>query len=319
MADVFTGATSAASTGQMSNQVLTAYQRSAFFALREGVIFDQFAKVKPGNVTSPGNPVSFLFWSDMSQATTALTETVDVDAVALSDSQVTVTPAEYGNAVLLTIRLQTDDFLIGFDADVANLLNFNLVDTIDVLARAAIDGGTNVTFGDSATTVTSVVAADDLTVAFVRQARTKLRKASVMPWDGSSYAGILHPDVAYDLKTETGDGSWLSASQYNESGVSGIWNDEIGTFAGIRFIESPRAKLEADAASGSVDAYTSYFFGQEFLAKAESIPPHMVLGPVTDKLRRFQPLGWHAYVGWDTLREAALQRYVTSSTIGSNT
>jgi len=318
MADVFTGATSAASTGQLSNQVLTAYQRSAFFALREGVVFDQFAKVKPGNVTSPGNPVSFLFWSDMSQATTALTETVDVDAVALSDSLVTVTPAEYGNAVLLTIRIQTDDFLIGFDADVANLLNYNLVDTIDTLARTAADGGTNVYFADGATTVTSVVAADDLTVAYVRQQRAALRKASVMPWDGQSYAGIIHPDVAYDLKGETGDGSWSNTAVYNEEGKR-IWNDEIGTFANIRFMESPRALLTADGASGTVDAYTTYFFGQEFLAKAESIPPHMVLGPVTDKLRRFQPLGWHAYVGWDTLREAALRRVVSASTIGSNT
>ena len=316
MADVFTGATSAASTGQMSNQVLTAYQRSAFFALREGVVFDQFAKVKPGNVTSPGNPVKFLFWSDMSQATTALTETVDVDAVSLSDSLVTVTPAEYGNAVLLTIRLQTDDFLVGFDADVANLLNFNLVDTIDVLARTAADGGTNVTYSGTVTSATYVLSSDDITVALVRQQRAALRKASVMPWDGSSYAGIIHPDVAYDLKSETGDGSWVGSAMYSE--VSRIWNDEIGTFAGIRFLESPRAKLEADGASSTVDAYTSYFFGQEFLAKAESIPPHMVLGPVTDKLRRFQPLGWHAYVGWDTLREAALRRVVSSSTIGSN-
>ena len=226
MADVFTGGSSAAGTGQLTNQVLTAYQRSAFFALREGVVFDQFAKVKPGNVTSPGTPVSFLFWSDMSVATTALTETVDVDAVSLSDSLVTVTPAEYGNAVLLTIRIQTDDFLVGFDADVANLLNYNLVDTIDTLARTAADGGTNVYFSDGATTATSIVAANDLTVAYVRTQRAALRTASVMPWDGTSYAGIIHPDVAYDLKGETGDGTWSDAAIYNEGG-SRIWNDEI--------------------------------------------------------------------------------------------
>ena len=318
MADVFTGATSAAGSGQLSNQVLTAYQRSAFFALREGVVFDQFARVKPGDLTSPGNPVKFLFWSDMSQATTALTETVDVDAVSLSDSLVTVTPYEYGNAVLLTIRIQTDDFLIGFDADVANLLNYNLVDTIDVLARTAVDGGTNVTWSGTTTGESSIGAADDLTVALVRQSRTKLRKASVMPWDGTNYAGIIHPDVAYDLKSETGDGSWVGTAMRNEEGAR-IWNDEIGTFANIRFMESPRAKLNADGGTGTVDTYTTYFFGQEFLAKAESIPPHMVLGPVTDKLRRFQPLGWHAYVGWDTLREAALERVISASTIGANT
>jgi N4-gp56 family major capsid protein len=316
MADVFTGATTAASTGQLSNQVLTAYQRSAFFALRSQVVFDQFAKVKPGDLTSPGNPVSFLFWSDMSLATTALTETVDVDAVALSDSQVTVTPAEYGDAVLLTIRIRTDDFLIGFDSDVANLINYGMVNTIDRLARTAIDAGGTEVIHPGATAEVDLIASDDLTVALVRQQRAKLTGASVMPWDGTSYAAVIHPDVAYDLKSETGDGSWTAAAQY--SGVERIWNDEIGTYAGLRFIESERAKISDGGGSGTVDSYTTYFFGQEFLAKAESIPAHIVLGPVTDKLMRFQPLGWHTYSGWGVLRSAALRRVLTASTIGAN-
>jgi len=317
MADIFTTSSTAGGTGRIGDdQVLTAYQRSAFFALRENVIFDQFAKVKPGNLTSPGNPVSFLFWTDMSVATTALTETVDVDAVGLADSQVTVTPAEYGNAVLLTIRIQTDDFLIGFDADVANLLNFNMVDTIDRLARNAADAGGNEVIHDDATAETDLVAGDGMDVNHVRTQRAALRKASVMPWDGTSYAGIIHPDVAFDLKSVTGDGAWTAAAQYSDA--SRIWNDEIGTYAGIRFVESPRAKVSDGGGSGTVDSYTTYFFGQEFLAKAESIPPHMVLGPVTDKLRRFQPLGWHTYVGYGALRTAALRRVLTASSIGAN-
>jgi len=316
MADVFTGASSAAGSGQLSNQVLTAYQRSAFFALRSQTVFDQFAKVKPGNLTSPGNPVSFLFWSDMALATTALTETVDIDAVGLSDSQVVVTPAEYGDAVLLTIRIREDDFLIGFDSDVANLLNYGMVNTIDRLARTAVDAGGTEVIHPGATAEVDIIAADVLTVALVRQQRATLTKASVMPWDGTSYAGVINPDVAYDLKAETGDGSWTAAAQY--SGVERIWNNELGTYAGIRFIESERTKISDGGGSGTVDSYTTYFFGQEFLAKAESIPPHMVLGPVSDKLRRFQPLGWTFYAGWAVLRSAALQRVLTASSIGAN-
>lgn len=316
MADIFTGATSAAGSGQLTNQVLTAYQRSAFFALREGVVFDQFATVKPGDLTSPGNPVSFLFWNDMTAATTPLSETVDVDAVGLGDSQVTVTPAEYGNAVLLTLRLRTDDFLIGFDSDVSNLLNYNLVDTIDDLARAAADAAGTEVIIPSAASEADIQAVDDLTVASVRTQRAALRSASVMTWDGTSYASVIHPDVAYDLKAETGDGSWVGTSQYSDA--SRIWNDEIGTFANVRFMETPRATVTDGGGTGTVDSYTTYFFGKEFLAKAESIPPHMVLGPVTDKLQRFQPLGWHAYLGYNGFRSAALRRVLSASTIGAN-
>lgn len=316
MADIFTGATSAAGTGQLTNQVLTAYQRSATFALRAGLIFDPLATVKPGDLTSPGNPVKFPFWADMSAATVPLSETVDVDAVALGDSLVTVTPYEYGNAVLLTLRLRTDDFLIGFDSDVSNLLNWNLVDTIDTLARAGANASGVQVIHPGATAEVDIVGSDDITVALVRQQRARLRADSVMTWDGNSYGAIIHPDVAYDLKTETGDGSWVAAAQYSDA--VRVWNDEIGTFAGIRFVESERANINANGGSSAVDTYTTYFFGQEFLAKAESIPPHMVLGPVTDKLQRFQPLGWHAYLGYGEFRNKASRRVITASTIGAN-
>lgn len=216
----------------------------------------------------------------------------------------------------MTIRIRTDDFLIGFDADVANLLSFNMVNTIDRLARTAIDAGGTEVIIPSAATEADIQAADDITVAAVRTARANLASDSVMPFYGNSYGAIIHPDVAFDLKSETGDGAWAATAQYSDA--SRIWNDEIGTFGGVRFIESERAKINDGGGTGTVDSYTTYFFGQEFLAKAESIAPHMVLGPVTDKLRRFQPLGWHTYAGWSVLRTLAVRRLLSSSTIGAN-
>ncbi len=320
MADAILGSTSGGSgITKLSNQILTAYQQTAFFALREGLVFDQFASVKPGNMTSPGDVVSFLLWSDMSVASTSLDEGVDVASRTLSDSTVTVTPNEYGDAVILTLRLRADDFLIGFDSNVANLLNFGMVNTIDFLAEAAITGGTNVRYGglsESHTAADDIDATGILAVVRIREARAQLRGDSSLPWDGSNYGSVIHPDAAFDVKEESGDAGWATTATYSDA--TRVWNDEIGLFANVRFIESPRALLTADGASGNVDAYTTYFFGQQFLAKAETIPPHMVLGPVTDKLRRFQPLGWHFYAGWDTFREASLRRIVSASSIGSN-
>jgi len=317
MADVFTRSSSG--TGSLTtNQVFTAFQRVAFFALREAPVFDQFAKVKPGNLTSPGDVVSFLFWDEMTAATTALNEVTDVDAVALGDSTVTVTPQEHGNAVLLTIKIRTDDMLIGFDADVANLLAFNMVDSLEKIVVVAIDGGsaTNIEFvGD--TTASGVLATDIMTATIVRKKRAQLRGASVLPWDNSKYAAVLNPDVLFDLKQETGENAWIGPAVRQEGGQR-VWNDEIGTFAGFRFMETERTTLHADGASSTTDEYHSYFFGREFLAKAESIAPHLVMGPVTDKLRRFQPLGWYFYSGWDTFREAALRQVRSASSIGAN-
>ena len=226
----------------------------------------------------------------------------------------TVTPQEYGNAIQLTRRIQTDDFLIGFDADVAELLAYNMVDTIDQLAQAVVDAGgteTTIAANEGATTAGNV-----LTVAAIRGRRAALAKGSVRKWAGNKYGAIVEPDVTVDIKAESGDGAWSDTSAYSKP--ENIWNDEIGSFAGFRFIESPRATINTNGGSGNVDTYTSYFFGQEFLAKAESIAPMMTLSPVTDRLRRFQPLAWSTYAGWAILRSAALFRVISSSSNGDN-
>lgn len=309
MSDSFTGSSA------LTNQIKTAYDRVALMALRADPVFAQFATVKPGSVTNPGTPVTFTIWSDLSQATTALTETVDVDAVALSDSQVSITPAEYGNAILLTVRAQADTFVAGFNEDAANIVAYNMADTIDVLARTALDGGTNITFqGD--TTASGVVATDILQAAGVRQKHAQLKGANVMPIAGSFYVAVIHPDQGYDLKSETGDDAWISPNLYVNP--TNVLNNEIGSFAGFRFMETSRARLVADGASSNVDLYTAYFMGAQALGQAVSIPAHTVLGPVTDKLRRFQPLGWTGYFGFDTIREASVWQLKTASSIGSN-
>ena len=316
MADVYTGASADAGAGQLTNQVIQAYQRSALFALRDELIFDQFARVRPGNLTSPGTPVTFLFWDDMAVATTPLNEVTDVDAVGLSDSTRSVTPAEYGNAVIMTLRIRVDDYLIGWDADVSNLINRNMVETIDVLARTELDNATNTNTVDG-TAENTLTVADVITAAKVREQQAELRKANVMPMDGGGlYTAVIHPETAYDLKTETGDQSWLTPAAYVDT--SRIYNNEIGTFAGFRFTESNRGDINVDGGATTEDVYSTYFLGADALAKAESVPPHIVLGPVTDKLMRHQPLGWHTYAGWKILREASVRVLLSVSTIGSN-
>lgn len=303
------------STATLSNQVIAAYQRAALFALRSMPVFDQFAKFKPGDLTNPGSPVRFTFWDEMSTATTPLAETTDITPVSLSDSRVDVTPYEYGNGILTTIKIRTDSYVAGFDSDAAGLVARNMVDTIDELARTEMDTGTTVEYVGQATEG-AITATDVLTANIVRKAHAKLVGLSVLPFD-SNYIWVIHPDVEYDLKTETGDGAWVAPAQYVNTGQ--IYNNEIGMFGGFRFLTTPRAKLNADGGSTTVDTYTSYAFGKEALAKAESIPASMVLGPVTDYLKRWQPLGWYGYFGYGMLREESQRRVVSASSIGANT
>ncbi len=308
MADVFT------TTAQLSNQVLAAYDRRAFMALREGAIFDQYARVKPGNVTSPGSSVSFLFWDDLSPATTPLSETVDVDAVGLSDSLVTVTPEEYGNSVLVTIKLRKTSFSLGFDAEVADIVAFNMLDSVEELAGAALDaGGTTVAVNSGG--VASNTASDTLTLSLIREQIAKLRAANVRPSSGSNYDVILHPEVSFDIMEEAAGSTWADLAQ-TETGP--LRTGQVGTLAGANFIEHSRANVDEDGGDGTVDNYTSYILGAEAFGKVETIPVHIQPGPVTDRLMRFMPLGWYGYFGYGIIRSAALRRVISASSIGDN-
>ena len=106
MADAYTGS----GTLDFSK---AAYDRLAYFALRPELYFDAAADVQPTAQSMPGASVAFTIVNDLPISASALTETSDVSTVALSDSQVTLTLAEYGNAVLTTAKLRGTSFKIG--------------------------------------------------------------------------------------------------------------------------------------------------------------------------------------------------------------
>ena len=250
-----------------------------------------------------------------------MTEDSDVTAVALGDSTVTVTLAEYGNAVITTAKLRGTSFL-NVDADAANIIGYNMVDSIDKVVSDVANGGTNVIYGGSAGSRAAVAAGDIITADKARQAVADLRTASAPGFENGNYLGMVHPDVAYDLRSET-DVTDIIQYQIRQDGAA-VRNGSIGVFGGVEWIENPRAGLLADAGSGTTDVYQTLICGRQALAKAFSRAPgfgedpSVIFGPVTDTLRRFHPVGWYHLVGYGRFREASMQRIETSSSIGAN-
>jgi N4-gp56 family major capsid protein len=57
--------------------------------------------------------------------------------------------------------------------------------------------------------------------------------------------------------------------------------------------------------------------GKQALAQAVAEEPHVVIGPVVDKLMRFRPMGWYGVLGFARYREEALYRLETGSSIAA--
>jgi N4-gp56 family major capsid protein len=207
MANTYTS-TDVSSLG--TSLVQTAYDRKIRFALRAEVLFRQIADSRPEQQAMPGSSVVFQFYNDLSAATTELTETIDPDATGVpSTTSVSVTLREYGNTVLETRKLRLVS-LSDVDEAVANMVAYNMRDSLDGIVGPILNGGTHVIRRNSSTvrsdmisagagTTGAVTSSDTINSPMVRLGVTKLRGNKVIPKMGSLYCCYIHPDVSHDL------------------------------------------------------------------------------------------------------------------------
>jgi N4-gp56 family major capsid protein len=379
----------------LAGLIKTAYDRYVEFALRSQPLIRSVADKRPAQQAMPGSSVVFSIYNDLAPATASLSETTDPDAIALSDvTTVAVTLQEYGNASLVTRKLQLFS-LSDVDPAVADIIAYNMADSLDRLAMNTLRSGDNVIYGGSRTSTATVTSSDTITAANIRRAVAKLRSNKAVPREGSLYWTGIHPEVSHDLRAETGVGGWNDMHKYAETGTGNFWAGSIGTYEGAFFVETPRmyrgvdgadqtalattavtvagasggftlgvasssviatsaeagdkisgtgiasgALITSLATSGSTTTitvsiahtaavtattvvtvtpetpvYRTIIAGKQALAEAVAQEPNVVIGPVTDKLLRFRPIGWYGVLGFSLYRQAALYRIETGSSI----
>ena len=318
MANAYTG------TGAVSNVVQTAYDKMVEFALRSQPVFRQLADKTPAEQAMPGSSVVLEIYQDLAQVTSTLTETIDPDAVAVGNpSTITVTLNEYGNVVLQTRLLNLFSFTDVAPA-ITNQVAYNMANSVDLIVQNVLRAGiTNVIMengGALAVTggaTSSIVSTDVFKSRDVRAAVAQLRTNQAVPKKGTIYATYIHPQVSYDLRSETGDTGWRQPHDYSAPGS--IWAGEIGAYEGAFFVESPRAFSAQVGSGGTVRVFNTYVLGQQALAEACAEEFHVVFGPVVDKLMRFRPVGWYGVAGWSIYRTAASQMIQTAATLRPTT
>jgi N4-gp56 family major capsid protein len=332
MANAYTD-TSGSSLG--TSLVQTAYDRYVEFALRAVPLIRDVADKKPVQQAMPGSSVVFQIYTDLAQKTSVLSEDVDPDAVALGNTTtVSVTLNEYGNASLATRKLELFS-LSDVDPAIADIIAFNTADSLDTVALASLNGGTNAiaeyngnvvsTYAGSytnGTTQAQILSTDVIKSRDIRTAVAKLRANKAVPRQGEYYWCGIHPEVSHDLRAETGAGGWRDDHKYSETGAAEFWPGTIGTYEGAMFVESPRlfSALDGTGATGNTgtfgtSAYTygtggvrvfrTLVAGKQALAEAVAEEPHVIFGPVVDKLMRFRPIGWYGVLGWQRYRETS--------------
>lgn len=313
-------------TTALANTVQTAYDQAVRLPLRDRPMWRDLVDVRPEQQPMPGSAVVLQKWVDFADtigvAPSALTETVDVTADAMSNTTpVTVTPVEYGQSNVTTIRLHKVSFA-GVETAKVNLLARSMLVRMDNAALATLRAGTNRLAMQASGAISLTANVNTITNAMVyggkagRYVAAKMRAASVEPRVAENYVGVVHPDVSLDFREETGSVGWRAPHEY--SSARNIWAGAVGVYDGIYYIETPRI-FTANDGSTSAKVYRSIFLGQGGLAEATAIEPHVVMSPQTDSLRRFFTLGWYGFLGWSRFYEEAIWRVESGSSVNAVT
>ena len=345
----FTGHSTAAAgaSADLASEVVKAtFDKAMAWKARLEPMYRSFATIRPGSLVHPGTGIDmFRMYDDLAIADTPLDEYADPDAVPLTKPEkITLQANEYGNATVTTLRLREYSWA-DIDPIQVELVARNMRDSIDSLYSKAIyaakggfgsgvTGGngfvqmatpaakaTKLTVGSGATAGQRALNASD-----VRQIVAHFRNHNVPTYGNGLYLGLITPDAAVKLREETDVAGWryphLDGSQ---SGP--IWQNTVGVFEGVSFLESPlyagRAAVANGADAGAAlkatdDVQNLLFLGQPGLAEVVIREPGAVVMPQVDRFNRFLGIGWYAFLGAGIYDgDAGVKVSVKNSTVGT--
>ncbi len=272
----------------------------------------------PARFIKGTNTLRYARYADLAVNTTALTE-----GTAPTDNELTIsseyfTAAQFGATVAVSDLAQIDSphDLISIAAE---RIAYNATRSMDVLVRdnihanvltSAVFGATGATTLTANTANSAVATTGVLTGAFVKNMVARLKGANVPQFADGTYRCIIHPSQEYDLVSDTSVSGWIEANKYVNN--TPLLTNEIGMFAGVRFIVSSDAKVYATAGASSGNVYAALFLGPDAytIGDSQTLQSYFVApgGDHTDPLAQKALVGYKMRFG-SLLLDAAGARY----------
>lgn len=226
----------------LSDEMKVYYSSRLINLAEPELIHDQFGQKHPIPKNS-GKTIEFRKYDSLPKALVPLIEGVTPAGQKLSMGVIRATIKQYGDYIELSdILLLTaiDNNLV----QATRLLASQAGRTGDTITREVLAGGTNVLYAGGSKDRTELVGGDStaennkyLTVDDIRRAVRALKVMNTQKINGY-FAGIIHPDTAYDLMS---DKKWVDVKTYSDP--DGIYEGEIGKIEGVRFVETTEAKI----------------------------------------------------------------------------
>lgn len=268
------------------------------------------AKIPTGN----GKVV---FWVGINKVDAGATLNEGADPTARSSKafRVSGTLTEYGN-LIKNSRLFMDTSIDGTKEQIISDLARDASKVVDdaILAKALASG--TVIFGGAATHRSNVISASTATVRDVRKAVRLLNLSSVPRFPDGFYVGLAHPDVAYDLQTDT---AWTDIVKYRDTVKYDIMG-EIGKIWGVRFAMAPTIPILVNSASANVDLYRTLIFGPDYIGQSDLGDLEIVINEPgrASELGQFNTYGYRFVMATEVLQSVRGVRIESSASLGND-
>jgi len=296
-------------SGYLTNTKLNkVFQREAQPLLK----FRQFTSMKNALGKNQGETVNWLRVSNVSNHGKKIAETSTMPETNQPLTWGTLTVDEYGNSIPFTFKIETLS-----EFDIKSIVREGLLDDAVKVIDGEIEREFNKTplrYVGTATagkviTTNSVATATNSSVLnsyHVRKMRLELEKRNVPTWSGD-YVMICSLEALESL-----EGAIESIHQYTESGITKIFNGEVGRLHGVRFVkDSFASRYTYDSTAGTATLKTwvndlsleGYMFGAPTVKEGLVVPEEIRMKVTTD-YGRSKGLGWYGLFGWSLMWEA---------------
>lgn len=249
------------------------YDRTLLERAVPSFVHNRWAQVRDIPMNGGTDTIKFRRYGNLTAQTTALTEGVTPSGKQLSVTDITATVLYYGDYVTFTDKVvsETYDPLL---TETAEILGDQVGDSLDQLCRDVIAATTTKQYASTATSTATVSSSMKLNRQEVKEAVRTLKTNNAKPIMSMinpstgynttplnrAYIGIVHPNTTYDLDDATG---WIPVEKYPNK--SDVMPDEVGSLAGVRFVESTNAKTRSGTLVATV--YSTLIFGMHAYAQ----------------------------------------------------
>lgn len=288
---------------QIPAEVNNFYIKSLLLRAVPRFVHNRFGQVKDIPQNAGTATVKFRRYSNLSAATTALTEGTTPAGSQLAQTTITADVAQYGDFVTVTdvLTFESQDAVL---LEAAEILGDQAGDTLDQLTRDILVAGTNIQYADgvaSRVLVAANIDVDEIKKAVRTLTKAKARTITRIVSASTGYAteplapafiGIVSPDTTYDLVDLTG---FTPVEKYASTSI--LMDGEIGKIKQVRFVETPNAKVFTGAGVAGVDVHATLIIGSDAYGTTRIMGKAMEniikpLGSGDDPLNQRATSGW---------------------------